>query len=228
MSISTRAISCHGIGKSYGHYHVLHHVNLTIGEGECFVLSGANGAGKTTLLNILATLERPSAGHYEILGMHGLKEKNSIRAHLTLLAHGTHLYEDLNAKENVAFALALRGHAPTDRDVKLTFDRVRVGAFADVKVRYFSAGMKKRLALAKAMLTRPRILLLDEPFTALDAAGIALMREYILERLAENGTVLMSTHDWHNARAVAHRAGVLRQGTLQERALEDLSSDDLV
>lgn len=228
MSTSTQAISCHGIGKSYGHYQVLRHVNVTIGEGECFVLLGANGAGKTTLLKILATLERPSEGHYEMLGLHGLKEKDAIRANLTLLAHGTHLYEDLNARENVAFALALRGHAPTDRDIKLTLDRVRVGAFADVKVRHFSAGMKKRLALAKAMLTRSGIVLLDEPFTALDAAGIDLMHEYIRERLAEKSTVLMSTHDRHNARAVAHRAGVLRHGTLQERSLEDLSSDDLV
>lgn len=223
-----KAISCHGIGKSYGHYQVFHHVNLTVGEGECFVLLGANGAGKTTLLKILATLQRPSEGHYEILGLHGVKDKDAIRANLMFLAHGAHLYEDLNAKENVAFALALRGHAPTDRDIKLTLDRVHIGAFADMKVRYFSAGMKKRLALAKAMLANPKILLLDEPFAALDAAGADLMREYIRERLAEKSAVLMSTHDQHKARPITHRAGVLRHGAFQELSLEEFEADELI
>ncbi len=82
------ALSCHGIGKSYGHFQVLHDINLTIVEGECFALFGPNGAGKTTLLKILATLQRPSTGYYEMLGMHGLKDKDAIRTNLIFLAHG--------------------------------------------------------------------------------------------------------------------------------------------
>ncbi len=221
-------IACHAIGKSYGHFQVLHDVNLSIAEGECFALFGPNGAGKTTLLNILATLQRPSTGYYEILGMHGLKDKDTIRANLVFLAHGTHLYDELNAKENLAFALALRGHRPTDRDVKQVLDRVAIGAFADMKIRHFSAGMKKRLALAKAMLAKPNVLLLDEPFTALDTAGTEILRAYVRERLSENGTVLLSTHDHDKTRPIASRAGILRQGTLQEVAVEGLKSDDLV
>ena len=220
-------IACHGIGKSYGHFQVLHDVNLTIAEGECFALFGPNGAGKTTLLNILATLQRPSTGYYEMLGLHGLKAKDAIRANLMFLAHGTHLYDELNAKENVAFALALRGQRPTDLEVKRALDRVAIGAFADMKVRYYSAGMKKRLALAKAMLAKPRILLLDEPFTALDAAGTDILREYVRERLSEKGTVLLSTHDHDKTRPIASRAGILRHGALQEIAVEALKSDDL-
>ena len=221
-------IACHGIGKAYGHFQVLHDVNLTIAEGECFALFGPNGSGKTTLLKVLATLERPSTGHFEILGMHGLKNKETIRANLMFLAHGTHLYDELNAKENLAFALALRGHYPTDQDVKRALDRVAIGAFADMKVRHYSAGMKKRLALAKTMLAKPNVLLLDEPFTALDTAGAEILREYVRERLAEKGTVLLSTHDYDKTRPIASRAGILRHGALQETAIEELKPDDLV
>ena len=221
------AISCQAISKSYGHYEVLHDLSLTIQEGECFSLFGPNGAGKTTLLKILATLQRPTEGRYEILGLDGLKEKESIRANMMFLAHGAYLYDDLDAKENLEFALALRGLSPTDRDMKLTLDRVGIGAFAEMKIRNFSAGMKKRLALAKAMLAKPRVLLLDEPFTALDTAGTEIMREYIREQLSENGAVLMSTHDYDKARPITSRAGMLKQGSLQEISIEALKSDDL-
>jgi heme ABC exporter ATP-binding subunit CcmA len=219
------AISCQNINKSYGHYEVLRNLNLTIQEGECFSLFGPNGAGKTTLLKILATLQRPSEGRYEILGLDGLKEKEAIRSNMMFLAHGAHLYDDLDARENLEFALALRGHTPAGRDMKLALDRVGIGAFAEMKVRNYSAGMKKRLALAKAMLAKPKVLLLDEPFTALDTAGTEIMREYIRERLSDNGTVLMSTHDHEKARPITSRAGMLKQGTLQEISIETLKSD---
>ncbi len=220
-------IACRGIGKAYGHFQVFHEVNLTVAEGECFALFGPNGSGKTTLLKVLATLERPSMGHFDILGMHGLKDKEAIRANLMFLAHGTHLYDDLNARENLAFALALRGHHPTDRDVKRALDRVTIGAFAGMKVRHYSAGMKKRLALAKTMLAKPSVLLLDEPFTALDTAGTEILREYVRERLSAKGTVLLSTHDYDKTRPIAGRAGILRHGALQETAIEELKPDDL-
>lgn len=220
-------IACRGIGKAYGHFQVFHEVNLTVAEGECFALFGPNGSGKTTLLKVLATLERPSMGHFDILGMHGLKDKEAIRANLMFLAHGTHLYDDLNARENLAFALALRGHHPTDRDVKRALDRVAIGAFAGMKVRHYSAGMKKRLALARTMLAKPNVLLLDEPFTALDTAGTEILREYVRERLSANGTVLLSTHDYDKTRPIASRAGILRHGALQEMAVGELKPDDL-
>ena len=216
------AISCHNISKSYGHYEVLHNLCLTIQEGECFSLFGPNGAGKTTLLKILATLQRPSDGKDQILGLDGLKEKEAIRFHMMFLAHGAHLYEDLDARENLQFSLALRGQCPGEREMKLALDRVGIGAFAEMKVRNYSAGMKKRLALAK-----PKVLLLDEPFTALDTTGTESMREYIRERLSDNGAVLMSTHDHDKARPITSRAGMLKQGTLQEISIEALKSDDL-
>ena len=87
-----------------------------------FCLFGPNGGGQNHVIENTATLQRPSTGYYEMLGMHGLKDKDAIRANLIFLAHGTHLYDELNAKENLAFALALRGQRPTDRDVKRALD----------------------------------------------------------------------------------------------------------
>ncbi len=222
------AIACHGISQSYGQYRVLRDIDLTLARGECLTLLGPNGAGKTTLLNILATLQRPSEGYYEMLGMNGRTDRDAIRARLMLLAHGAHVYDDLNARENLAFALALRDTHPTDRDIKLALDRVRIGAFADMKIRHYSAGMKKRLALAKLMLARPDVLLLDEPFTALDPDGAALMRDHIGERVADNAAVIIATHDPDKARPVTTRAGQLRHGAFREIALEDLRADGAV
>lgn len=220
------AISGQEISKTYGYYQVLREVNLEVGCGECYALFGPNGAGKTTLLRILATLQRPTTGRFEIMGRDGLRERDTVRATLLLLAHGSHLYEDLNAWENVQFALALRGLSLAQRQVKVALDRVAIGAFADMKVRFFSAGMKKRLALAKAMLAQPKVLLLDEPFSTLDKAGIEILKQFILETLARGGGVLMATHNQEKAAEVAKRAGVLSHGVLKPVSLQDLKTHD--
>jgi len=205
----------------------LQDITLAIPPGECFALFGPNGSGKTTLLKIFATLQRPTSGHLAILGRDGLREKEPIRASLMFLAHGSHLYEDLDALENLRFALALRGHSPIPQEIKVVLDRVAIGAFAEMKVRNFSAGMKKRLALAKAMLAQPQVLLLDEPFTALDTAGTEIMQSYIREVVQRGGTVLMSTHDSDKTRAVAHRAGIIRKGHLEPFDLGSSTGHDL-
>jgi len=209
------AISATHLSKSFGHYHVLQNISIEIAQGECFALFGPNGSGKTTLLKIFATLQRPTSGHMAILGHDGSQGKEEIRASLMFLAHGSHLYEDLNAIENLQFALSLRGLSPSDHEIKVALDRVAIGAFSEMKVRNFSAGMKKRLALAKATLAQPQVLLLDEPFSALDTAGMEIMQNYIREVVHRQGTVLMSTHDSDKTRAIAHRAGIIRKGHLE-------------
>jgi len=114
-----------------------------------------------------------------------------------------------------------------DRQLKLALDRVAIGAFADMKVRYYSAGMKKRLAVARAMLIRPKVLLLDEPYTSLDEAGVAMLNDYIRERLKDGGAVLMTSHDRHKSAEVAHRAAVLDRGTLRECSIEHVRTHEL-
>jgi len=215
------------IGKSYGHYRVFSNLSFEVAAGVCFALFGANGPGKTTLLRILATLSRPSEGRFEILGHDGSRARDAVRAVMLLLAHSSHLYDELDAIENLRFALALRGRSPTDRDLKLVLDRVAIGAFAMMKVRYYSAGMKKRLAIAKAMLAQPRVLLLDEPYTSLDEAGVEMMNRYIRDSTAAGTAVLMTTHDRANAAAVAHRAGLLDHQGLTPLSLDAPKADEL-
>jgi heme exporter protein A len=215
------------LAKAHGHYRVFEQVSFELMPGECLALFGPNGAGKTTLIRVLATLSRPSAGRFEIEGRDGVRDKDAVRASLLLLAHGSHLYDELNGIENLRFALALRNLSPTDREIKLALDRVGIGAFGDLKTRYYSAGMKKRLTIAKSMLVRPKVLLLDEPYTSLDEAGVALVNEYLRAVTADGSAVLMTTHDRARSAEVAHRAGVLDKGRLREVPVERLRHDVL-
>jgi len=215
------------ITLNFGGVMALHDVDLTVRTGELVSVIGPNGAGKTTLLRILATLSRPSEGRFEIVGRDGVRERDAVRATIAVLAHSSHLYDELDAIENLRFAMALRGGSPSDRELKLVLDRVAIGAFAMMKVRYYSAGMKKRLAIAKAMLSQPRVLLLDEPYTSLDDAGVDMMNRYIRDSTATGMAVLMTTHDRAKSAAVAHRIGVLDQHGLRELSLDTLKADEL-
>ncbi|MEW6325178.1 MAG: heme ABC exporter ATP-binding protein CcmA [Nitrospirota bacterium] len=226
--MSSLAIRADAVSQSYRHYQVLRDVSFELAAGSCYALFGPNGAGKTTLLKILATVQRPSAGRFELLGRDGIADRATVRGQLFFLAHGSHLYDDLNAIENLRFALGLRGLAPADRDMKLALDRVGIGAFADLRTRYFSAGMKKRLAIAKALLAQPRLLLMDEAYASLDEKGMALVNLLIRESRQRGAAVFLSSHDRAKAAEVADRAGVLRQGRLHEVPIAELlTSRDL-
>ena len=208
------AIQTSQLGKTYGYYRIFEDLSFSIHPGECVALFGPNGAGKTTLLRVLATLNRPSAGRFEILGHDGVTEKETIRNSVMFVAHGSHLYDELNAVENLQFSLAMRGKTPTSLEIKRALDLMSIGAFSELKVRFFSAGMKKRLALAKVVLAQPNVLFLDEPYNALDDAGVESTNALIRDLLKEGGTVFMTTHDRSKATQVAHRTGVLSQGTI--------------
>lgn len=221
------ALRANELAKTYGHYRVFERVSFDLAAGECLALFGPNGAGKTTLLRILATLVRPSAGQFQIHGADGVTDRDAVRASLLLLAHGSHLYDDLNAVENLRFALALRGLSPMERDIKAALDRVNIGAFADLKTRYYSAGMKKRLTIAKSILVRPKLLLMDEPYTSLDESGMRLVNDYLRTLTKEGAAVLMTTHDRARSAEVAHRAGVLDKGRLREVPIDRVTHDAL-
>ncbi len=211
-----KAIQCISICKAYRHYEVLKDISLEISPGECYSLFGPNGAGKTTLLRILATIHRPTGGQFLIAGHDGVRDKIRVRESIFLIAHGSYLYDDLNAVENIRFAAGLRGKNPSGREIKIALDRVGIGAFSELKTRYFSAGMKKRLSLAKSILIRPDVLLMDEPYASLDEKGQQMVNDYLREVTKSGGTVFMTTHDRARTAEVTHRAGVLTQGTLRE------------
>lgn len=210
------------LSQSYRHYQVLKDVSFEVAPGECYALFGPNGAGKTTLLKILATLQKPSSGRFEMMGYDGINDRNRVRDILLMIAHGSYLYSELDAVENLRFALALRGRSPSAREIKIALDRVGIGAFSDFKIRYFSEGMKKRLSIAKAILIRPKVLLMDEPYAALDERGMKIMNQFIRDCTEQGAAVLMTSHNRVQSAEVAGKAGVLLSGVLHEIAVKDL------
>ena len=213
------------LGKTYRHYQVFSEVSFEVSAGECFVLLGPNGAGKTTLLKILATLHRPTSGRFEVMGVDGVREKETVRQFTHLVSHGTYLYQDLNGIENLRFSMALRKQRPTEKAMKVALDRVGIGAFAQYKVSCFSEGMKKRLSLARVMLIAPKVLLLDEPYAALDEAGMVMVNRHLRDCLRDGMAILMTSHHRTLAAEVATRGAVLKAGQLREISTQEIASD---
>ena len=214
------------LSKSYHHYKVLDEISFEVLPGECYSVFGRNGAGKTTLLKILATLIRPSSGRFELMDHDGVRGRYKVREKLFLIAHGSFLYNDLDAVENIRFALALRGLIPTPHEIKVSLDRVEIGAFSNFKIRHFSEGMKKRLAMAKAMLIQPKILLLDEPYSSLDERGMNTMNDFIRTMTQEGPAVFMTSHNRVKSAEVVQRAGIIRHGKLEDLAIGELLTAD--
>ena len=206
-----------GLVKYYRHFPVLQGVDLEVYPGECFLLTGANGAGKTTLLRILATLLRPTRGSLRLLGQDGAVRGESleaIRRQSFLVGHGNRLYDELTALENLRFFAGLRDLDLSASRASEVLEAVGLLRFGDFKVRHFSAGMKQRLVFAKVLLASPRLLLLDEPYTALDAAGVRLVNRCVSSLVEAGGSAVMVTHNRRDAESVARRGGVLRNGRL--------------
>ncbi len=218
----------HGIAlsKSFQHYQVLKEVSIEVRAGECYALFGPNGAGKTTLLRIFATLHRPSSGRFEIMGMDGSRERSKVRELIYLIGHGSYLYDDLSVKENIQFAIGIRGWNPSEGEIKKALDQVGIGRFARLRSRYLSAGMKKRLSIAKALLIRPKVLFLDEGYASLDERGVGMMNDCIREFTQGGGAVLMTTHDRGPTAEVAHRVGVLSRSVLTEMTVKEMVTAD--
>ncbi|HXN06653.1 MAG TPA: heme ABC exporter ATP-binding protein CcmA [Nitrospiria bacterium] len=222
------SIKADNLSKNYLHFRVLVKLSFEIREGTCFALFGPNGAGKTTLLRILATLLRPTEGSFELLGMDGVRDKAKIRESLFLISHGSYLYDDLTAIENLHFTLSVRGADISPQKIKSSLDRVGIGAFGNLKSRYLSAGMKKRLSIAKALLINPKILLMDEGYASLDEKGVGMLNGCIREMTRNGTTVFMTTHERYRAAEVADRASILINGALQDLPLEKLAGTDAI
>jgi heme exporter protein A len=213
---AVKSIDAHRLGKRFGVRWVLRGVTLDVGRGEVVGLLGANGSGKSTVLRVLGTLLRPNAGTAIIEGLDVVKNAESIRAHVGYLAHTPGLYEDLTARENLEFAADMLGLPSAS--VEKCLERVGLIEMSDSRVRGFSAGMQRRLALARLILRRPAILLLDEPYSNLDAAGVDLMNSVIGEVIARGGAALLALHELAPARTVLDRTLTLSEGRIDAAA----------
>jgi heme exporter protein A len=195
----TPAIELEGAGRAYGERVVLRDLSLTVDEGETLAVLGPNGAGKTTLLRMLATLLRPHAGTVRVLGAELPREGWKVRGRLGLLAHEPLLYRDLTARENLRFHARL--HRVGFGRVETLLDHVGLALRGDEPLRTFSRGMVQRVAICRAVLHEPELLLLDEPYANLDARAV----ELVAPLLGAARTRVLVSHDAAAARAAADR-----------------------
>jgi heme ABC exporter ATP-binding subunit CcmA len=219
-------IQVRALRKAYGGHLVLDGVELDVRGGEAVALLGANGAGKTTLLRIAATLARPTGGRILVAGEDCARHPEAARRQLGFLAHGSWLYEDLTALENLRFWATLGGLATTPAARRAALASVELERWADERVRTFSAGMKRRLSIARLVVARPRVLLLDEPFAGLDQQGAKWLAEHLQAFKGAGGAVLMSTHSFGRGFDVVDRAAMLAGGRIaSDIAVAPLGAD---
>ncbi|MDE3153483.1 MAG: heme ABC exporter ATP-binding protein CcmA [Acidobacteriota bacterium] len=192
----------------------LSHVSLTCEAGEIFGLLGPNGAGKSTLLSIVATLLSPSAGTVRY-GDHTVAQAGPLlRARIGLLGHDLYLYPELSARENLTFFAHLYAVEDVTTRVGQALERANLADRADDPVFGYSRGMRQRLALERALLHDPRLLLLDEPFTGLDDASTHALLDRLREFRAGGRIIVLATHDLDVADGIVDRVGILRNGRL--------------
>lgn len=204
-------IEVRGLVKYFGRASALRGLNLTAGAGEFLSLFGRNGAGKTTLLRILAGLCRPSAGTVHIQPA-ALARSGTARGSIGYLSHNTSLYLDLTALENLRFYARLLSLPAGDDALEEKIAQVGLEGREREPVRNYSRGMQQRLALARAFMHNPDILLLDEPFTGLDAGGAEFLKSYLRAARAGGKTCIMATHDARLGYELADRLVVIERG----------------
>jgi heme ABC exporter ATP-binding subunit CcmA len=209
------AVAIEGVWKFYGDYPALKDISFNIEAGGCLALLGRNGAGKTTLLRILAGLSKSAKGRVTILG--GDARDENTRRRVGVLGHGIGVYEELSAFENLRLFARLYGIEDPRKAAMEWLERTGLERVSDGLVREFSRGMRQRLAVARCFLHNPSLLLLDEPFTALDDRAIAVLQGLLKTALSEGRTVVLSTHQLREALELATDVALINRGKLAFR-----------
>ena len=204
-------LSVTDVARHYGRRKALSQISFTCDAGEIVGLLGPNGAGKSTLLNILATLLAPSRGTVDY-GGEAQSNGPELRAKIGMLGHDLFLYPELTARENLTFFAHLYGLANAPAVVSSALDRAGLAARADDFVGGFSRGMRQRVALERALLHDPKLILLDEPFTGLDQASAGALVARLQERQRAGCIIILATHDLDVVEGVLTRALFLVNG----------------
>lgn len=205
-----QAVEVDSVWKFFGDYPALRDVKVAAAPGACLALIGRNGAGKTTLLRILAGFSRPGRGDVRIFG--GGPRETETRRRIGFIGHGIAVYDELSALENLTLFARLYHLPDPERAAREWLERTGLTRVANGLVREFSRGMRQRLAVARAFLHEPSVLLLDEPFTALDDKAIAVLQGLLRAALAEGKTIVMSTHQLREALELASHVALLSRG----------------
>ena len=216
MNDAAPAVALGGVAKRFGWTWALQHVTLTLPRHTTMALVGPNGAGKTTLLKLIATLISPTSGEGEVLGFElGGRDGDEIRSRTGLLTVRGYLYDDLSADENLRFAARMAGDSVDPDRIESVLERVGLAGIGTRKVRAFSTGMRKRLALAKLLLRDLELILMDEPYAGLDTEGIALVDDVVVGLRGAGATVIIASHQDGQAVLDAELRGEIVKGRLE-------------
>jgi len=216
------AVAVEGVWKYFGDYPALRDVRLSAGSGSCLALIGRNGAGKTTLLRIAAGFSKPGRGQVRIQGKD--PRETAARRQIGFIGHGIAVYDELSALENLTLFGKLYNVAEPRAAAMKWLERTGLERVKNGLVREFSRGMRQRLAVARAFLHEPGVLLLDEPFTALDDRAIALVQSLLREALEKGNTIVVSTHQLREALELATHVALLVRGQV---AFEGLRTPEM-
>jgi heme ABC exporter ATP-binding subunit CcmA len=197
------------VSKLFGTFAALRQVSATFQSGRCYVITGENGAGKSTLLRIIAGLAQPTMGTVHVFGA---KESEQARARIGYLSHASMLYDELSATENLSYFARLYPHQQT-RTPQEALDLVGLDPALTRPVGHYSQGMRQRTSLARVLLSRPELLLLDEPFSNMDAASAQQMIS-LLKAQRGTSTILLTTHQPELAREIADASVVMHAGQI--------------
>jgi ABC-type multidrug transport system ATPase subunit len=213
VSIDFESVQITDVSRHFGRRRALSNITLSVRAGDIVGLLGPNGAGKSTLITMLATLAAPNNGEIRY-GAHTARELGpALRIRIGLLAHELHLYPELSARQNLAFFAELYGLDP-----RAVVDPALEGAGlrdrGDDAINAFSRGMRQRLALERALLHAPRLVLFDEPFTGLDDRAVGAVSARLRRLAADGAIVMLATHDLDLADGLVTRVALIRDGRL--------------
>ena len=209
-------IRCEHIEKRFGYRRVLREVSFSVAAGEVLSLLGANGSGKTTLLRIIASLDRPDKGEVWLGPVPLSTASHEIRRYVGVVAHAPLLYDRLTGYENLRFFARLYDLEEPQRRIEQLLQTLDLWRWRDNSVRTYSRGMAQRLAIARALLHDPPVVILDEPDTGLDRESLKQITELIGQLRERDRAVLVTTHSMERAVAWADRVVELRSGRLHQ------------
>lgn len=211
--ITQIAIKATNLSKAYYGKVIFKDLNFEIISGTINCLMGPNGAGKTTLIKLISTLAIPSAGEVEIFGIKISAEAENARNFLSVVLHPSLLYPELTVKDNLKFVANCYG-IPKEK-IDTILQDLNLIAFQNYKVKNLSQGTRKRASLAKALITSPKILILDEPFANLDSASVEILKNILKSEKEKGTTIILTTHIYEQIQDLINTTWLLENGNLQ-------------
>jgi heme ABC exporter ATP-binding subunit CcmA len=207
-------IIAEGVTKSFENIQALRGIDLRVKKGEFLTIFGPNGAGKTTLIKLLATLTKPTSGKVSIANYDIKKDPDKVRALIGVISHEPYLYGNLSALENITFFASLYGISQARKKAIEVIKQIGLETRMYDLVRTFSRGMQQRLAVARAIVHEPKILLLDEPYTGLDQDGARIFGEMLRWLKTQGRTIVMTTHNFLEGIEMSDRVAILGGGKI--------------